>query len=203
MSQIFEYSMARQTEAIKKLVEQELERLTPSSGSWHSQYASSAYIYIGNLDPRLTEGDVITVFSQFGDVVDINMGRDKETGKSLGFAFLAYHNTQSCILAIDNMIGYPLLGRPLRVDHVMDYKPPKRYSETEMDEEGFPLRLPYVPTGAEGQGIGVVNVTESQRRLNQTGTVIESMTQSSTTKKEEDLDELWALKFEQAIKQEP
>jgi RNA-binding motif X-linked protein 2 len=158
-------------------------------------------MYIGNLDPRLTEGDVITVFSQFGDIVDINLARDKETGKSMGFCFLAYENQKSTVLAIDNMIGYALLGRPLRVDHVMDYKPPKRYSETELDGEGFPKRLPYEPTGAEGKGIGVYNVTDSQRRLSQTAKAIDQMT--SKKEKEMDRDELWALKFEQQIKQEP
>ena len=193
--------MARQTEAIKKLVQQDLDGLIPISGSWHSQYSKSAYIYIGNLDPRLTEGDVITVFSQFGDVIDINMGRDKDTGKPLGFAFLAYQNQKSCILAIDNMIGYPLLGRPLRIDHVMDYKPPKRYSETQLDEEGFPLRLPYEPTGAEGKGIGVYNVTESQRRLNQSGSTISRMTVTKM-QSTEDEDEIWAKQFEETIKKE-
>ncbi len=193
--------MARQTDAIRRLVDNELEKLTPGNASWHSQYARSAYIYIGNLDPRLTEGDVITVFSQFGDVIDINLSRDKDTGKSMGFAFLAYENQKSTILAIDNMIGFCLLGRPLRVDHVLDYKPPKRYSETEVDEEGFPIRLPYEPTGAEGQGIGVFNVTESQRKLNITSKAIEKMV-SSTKKEDLDEDELWARQFESAIKAE-
>jgi RNA-binding motif X-linked protein 2 len=193
--------MAKQTEAIKRLVDQELERLTPTEGSWHSQYSKSAYIYIGNLDPRLTEGDIITVFSQFGDIVDINLARDKESGKSQGFCFLAYENQKSTILAIDNMIGFPLIGRPLRVDHILDYKPPKRYSETEVDEEGFPKRIPYVPTGAEGKGVGVFNVTDSQRRLNQTGKVIDAM--KIPSKKEEiDEDELWALEFEKQMKSE-
>lgn len=193
--------MARQTDAVKRLVESELEKLTAPSASWHAHYAKSAYIYIGNLDPRLTEGDMITVFSQFGDIVDINLGRDKDTGKSLGFAFLAYENQKSTILAIDNMIGFPLLGRPLRVDHVLDYKPPKRYSETEVDSEGFPLRLPYEPTGAEGKGIGIHNVTESQRRLNMTGAAIYKMV-NAVAKKEEDEDEAWARQFEKAMKNE-
>jgi hypothetical protein len=34
------------------------------------------------------------------------------------------------------MIGYKLLGRPLRVDHVLDYRLPRRYDPNEKDEEG-------------------------------------------------------------------
>jgi hypothetical protein len=32
--------------------------------SWHAAYADSAYVYVGGLDYRMTEGDVITIFSQ-------------------------------------------------------------------------------------------------------------------------------------------
>lgn len=194
--------MARQTEAIRKLIDQDLDRLTPLNASWHSQYSGSAYVYIGNLDPRLTEGDIITIFSQFGDVVDINLGRDKETGKSLGFCFLAFENQRSTVLAIDNMVGFSVLGKPLRIDHVLDYKPPKRYSEFEKDEDGLPVRIPYEATGAEGKGVGVYNVTESQRRLNKQLMVIKASTSKKLEKEDLDEDELWALKFDQSIKDE-
>lgn len=32
--------------------------------SWHRTYEDSAYIFVGNLDFRLSEGDVIVMFSQ-------------------------------------------------------------------------------------------------------------------------------------------
>lgn len=190
--------MARQTEAVKKLVDQELQNLTPLNASWHANYSKSAYVYIGNLDVRLTEGDIITIFSQFGDVVDINLARDKETGKSLGFCFLAFENQQSTVLAIDNMVGFQVLGRPIRIDHVLDYKPPKRYSESEKDADGLPRRIPYEATGAEGKGVGVYNVTESQRRLNQ------RMKAEPQSVKHAELDEeqLWAQRFDESLKKQ-
>jgi RNA recognition motif-containing protein len=42
---------------------------------------------------------------RYGEVVDINLIRDKKTGKSKGFAFLAYENQKSTILAVDNLNG--------------------------------------------------------------------------------------------------
>ncbi len=48
--------------------------------------------------------------------------RDKTTGKSKGFAFLAYEDQRSTVLAVDNLNGAKLVGRTLRVDHVKDYK---------------------------------------------------------------------------------
>lgn len=75
------------------------------SASWHSQYKDSAYVFIGGCPFELTEGDLICIFSQFGEVVDVNLVRDKDTGKSKGFAFLAYEDQRSTVLAVDNLNG--------------------------------------------------------------------------------------------------
>lgn len=108
---------------IKKLNEQELRRNLKTS--WHDQYKDSAWIFIGGLPYDLTEGDVICVFSQYGEVVNINLVREKDTGKPRGFCFLCYEDQRSTVLAVDNFNGMKLLGRTLRVDHVAGYKAPK------------------------------------------------------------------------------
>lgn len=43
--------------------------------------------------------------------------RDKETGKSRGFAFLKYEDQRSTDLAVDNLGGTVIMNRTLRVDH--------------------------------------------------------------------------------------
>ena len=96
-----------------------------TSASWHTKYAESAWVYVGNLPVRLTEGDVICVMSQFGEVEDINLVRDSDTGKSRGFAFLKYEDARSCVLAVDNLTGSKILSRSLRIDHVDKYRLPK------------------------------------------------------------------------------
>ncbi|CAI4233114.1 unnamed protein product [Auanema sp. JU1783] len=101
--------------------------------SWHQKYNDSAWVYIGGLPFDLTEGDIITVFSQYGEVMNINLIRDRKTGKSKGFCFLCYQDQRSTVLAVDNMNGIMLLKRMLRVDHVEEYKVPK-YRE-DADEE--------------------------------------------------------------------
>ncbi|KAN0126743.1 hypothetical protein V8E52_000383 [Russula decolorans] len=106
---------------INKINERELE-LGVGSASWHDEYKDSAYIFIGGLHYDLTEGDVITIFSQYGEVVDVNLPRDKETGKTKGFGFLMYEDQRSTILAVDNLNGANVLDRTLRVDHVKKYK---------------------------------------------------------------------------------
>lgn len=59
----------------------------------------------------------------------INLARDKETGKSKGFAFLKYEDQRSTDLAVDNLGGATVLGRMLRVDHT-------RYKRRDDEEEG-------------------------------------------------------------------
>ena len=39
-------------------------------GSWHDQYRDSAWVYIGGLVPELTEGDIIALMSQWGEIED-------------------------------------------------------------------------------------------------------------------------------------
>lgn len=73
----------------------------------------------------MNEGDVAVVFSEFGEIVDLNLARDKVTGKPKGFAFIAYEDQRSTVLAVDNFNGVELCGRTIRVDHVKKYKPPR------------------------------------------------------------------------------
>lgn len=40
---------------------------------------------------------------RYGEVVNVNLVRDKGTGKSKGFAFLCYEDQRSTVLAVDNL----------------------------------------------------------------------------------------------------
>ncbi|CUT99566.1 RNA binding motif protein 2 [Echinococcus multilocularis] len=97
---------------------------TGTESSWHRQYRDSAWIFVGGLSYDLTEGDVICVFSQYGEIANINLVRDRDSGRSRGFAFVCYENQKSTILATDNLNGIKLAGRTIRVDHVEKYKVP-------------------------------------------------------------------------------
>jgi hypothetical protein len=58
---------------IEKINQEELDRgLAGTSASWHAQYEKAPWVYIGNLDHALTEGDVLCVMSQFGEVSAIS-----------------------------------------------------------------------------------------------------------------------------------
>lgn len=110
---------------INELNEREVQLGVAEKVSWHSEYKDSAWIFLGGLPYELTEGDVICVFSQYGEIVNINLVRDKKTGKSKGFCFLCYEDQRSTILAVDNFNGIKIKGRTIRVDHVANYRVPK------------------------------------------------------------------------------
>jgi len=44
-------------------------------------------------------------YCRYGEIVNVNVVREKETGKSKGFAFVCYEDQRSTILAVDNLNG--------------------------------------------------------------------------------------------------
>ena len=88
-----------------------MEKIVKEEASWHHEYRKSAYIFIGGLNFNMNEGDLVTVFSQWGEIVDCRIARDKKTGKNLGFGFIAYEDQRSTILAVDNFNGIDFCGR--------------------------------------------------------------------------------------------
>ncbi|KAJ1954701.1 RNA-binding protein Cwf29 [Dispira parvispora] len=131
------------------------------SGSWHNDYRDSAYIFVGGLDYDLSEGDIICIFSQYGEIMDVNLVRDPDTGKSKGFAFLMYQDQRSTVLAVDNLNGIKVAGRTLRVDHVKDYRPPKDVMERIRTDEQYQgptfNAAPPLLSGSESEDTDVEN----------------------------------------------
>eukprot|EP01063_Lacrimia_lanifica_P010845 TRINITY_DN175_c4_g1_i1.p1 TRINITY_DN175_c4_g1~~TRINITY_DN175_c4_g1_i1.p1 ORF type:complete len:267 (+),score=113.72 TRINITY_DN175_c4_g1_i1:48-848(+) len=130
--------MGANTRGIAAVSERELElgRLGTEPASWHYQYRNSACVFVGGLDKRLSEGDIATVMSQFGDLVDVRIKRDRETGQSKGFAFIVYRDQRSTILAVDNFNGAKVMGRTLTVDH-SEYRPGEKNDSDSEPEVTF------------------------------------------------------------------
>lgn len=83
---------------------------------------------------------------RYGEITNLNLVRDKDTGKQKGFCFVCYEDQRSTVLAVDNFNGTRVLGRILRVDHVKDYKPPKNSEPTskikteKLDDDDFKIK---------------------------------------------------------------
>uniref|UniRef100_A0A5F4VZ89 RNA-binding motif protein, X-linked 2 n=1 Tax=Callithrix jacchus TaxID=9483 RepID=A0A5F4VZ89_CALJA len=131
---------------IKEMNEREVQLGVADKVSWHFEYKDSAWIFLGGIPCELTEGDIICMFSQYREIVNINLVRDKKTGKSEGCCFLCYEDQRSTILAFDNFNGIKIKGRTIRVDHMSNYRAPKDSEEMdvtrELQEKGCGVRTP-------------------------------------------------------------
>ncbi|HEY6185711.1 MAG TPA: RNA-binding protein [Terriglobales bacterium] len=73
-------------------------------------------IFVGNLDPNVTEGQLLTLFSRHGVVESSTIVLDRDTGRSRGFAFVEMSEVGDAQAAVMSLDGAFLNGRPLRVN---------------------------------------------------------------------------------------
>lgn len=73
-------------------------------------------LYVGNLPFSITEDQLRAHFSAFGQVVNVMVSTDRETGQPRGFAFVEMLNAAEGQKAITGTNGKPLGGRPLKVN---------------------------------------------------------------------------------------
>ena len=78
-------------------------------------YANSRRIYVGSLDPNLTESMLESVFRPFGKIDSSVLILDPATGKSKCYGFICFSDTMSAKNAAEVMNGFILAGRPISV----------------------------------------------------------------------------------------
>lgn len=76
----------------------------------------STRIYVGNLPYSTTDEDLRQMFSQFGEVVDVRVISDRNTGQSKGFGFVEMASDDATREAIAQLNGTMLGSRALRVN---------------------------------------------------------------------------------------
>ena len=76
----------------------------------------STRLYVGNLSFDASSDSVRTAFSQFGEVTDVHLVSDRETGRARGFGFVTMGTVDEAERAMNEMNGAMLDGRALRVN---------------------------------------------------------------------------------------
>jgi cold-inducible RNA-binding protein len=74
-----------------------------------------ARLYVGNLSNDATADGLKAAFSQHGEVSEVHIVRDRDTGRPRGFAFVTMSTAEQASTAATKMNGAVVDGRPLRV----------------------------------------------------------------------------------------
>jgi len=72
-------------------------------------------LYVGNLTYTTGEEDLRSLFSQAGTVVSVTLIKDRDSGRSKGFAFVEMENQSEVEKAIQMFNSYSLDDRELKV----------------------------------------------------------------------------------------
>lgn len=73
-------------------------------------------LYVGNLPYSATEEDLRALFEQAGEVADVAIIMDRDTGRSKGFGFVEMATTEAGDEAIRRFNGYSMNNRSLTVN---------------------------------------------------------------------------------------
>ena len=72
-------------------------------------------IYVGNLSNEVTQEDLKQAFEGFGQVVSVNIIKDRYSGESRGFGFVEMPAKGEAQSAIEGLNGKELKGQMLKV----------------------------------------------------------------------------------------
>jgi RNA recognition motif-containing protein len=73
-------------------------------------------IYVGNLPFSATQDEIQELFSQYGQVSDVTLINDRETGRPRGFGFVEMPDNAEANKALEALNGQDFGGRSLNIN---------------------------------------------------------------------------------------
>ncbi|XP_042511837.1 polyadenylate-binding protein 7-like [Macadamia integrifolia] len=80
-----------------------------------STVPAPASLYIGDLHPDLTDGQLFDAFSTIENLASVRVCRDSMSGKSLGYGYANFITTQDATRAMEKLNHTLLNGKPIRI----------------------------------------------------------------------------------------
>ncbi len=83
----------------------------------------SIKLYVGNLPYSFGDNELRELFSQFGEISEANVIKDKYSGRSKGFGFVTFSEKSDGEKAISEMNDKEVQGRALKVNEARPLDP--------------------------------------------------------------------------------
>ncbi|XP_028849552.1 RNA-binding protein 39b [Denticeps clupeoides] len=134
-------------------------------------------LYVGSLHFNITEDMLRGIFEPFGRIESIQLMMDSETGRSKGYGFISFADAECAKKALEQLNGFELAGRPMKVGHVTERTDASTASSfldnDELERTGIDLgttgRLQLMARLAEGTGLQIPPA--AQQALQMSGTI--------------------------------
>ncbi|XP_035488008.1 RNA-binding protein 39a isoform X2 [Scophthalmus maximus] len=120
-------------------------------------------LYVGSLHFNITEEMLRGIFEPFGRIESIQLMMDSENGRSKGYGFITFADAECAKKALDQLNGFELAGRPMKVGNVTERTDGSSASSfldnDELERTGIDLgttgRLQLMARLAEGTGLQI------------------------------------------------
>ncbi|XP_006913668.1 probable RNA-binding protein 23 isoform X1 [Pteropus alecto] len=136
----------------------EKNRLAAMANNLQKGSGGPMRLYVGSLHFNITEDMLRGIFEPFGKIDNIVLMKDSDTGRSKGYGFITFSESECARRALEQLNGFELAGRPMRVGHVTerldggtDITFPD--GDQELDPGSAGGRLQLMAKLAEGSGI--------------------------------------------------
>lgn len=73
-------------------------------------------LFIGNINYNVTEEELVEALGQYAEVVSVKVIKDRETGRSKGFAFVEFNNAEDAAKVKEELNEADFAGRTIYID---------------------------------------------------------------------------------------
>ncbi len=77
-------------------------------------------LFVGGISWNTTEDGLRGAFERFGQLGEVKVITDRETGRSRGFGFITFEQDEDALNAISEMDGTELDGRSIKVNEAQE-----------------------------------------------------------------------------------
>ncbi|KAK2103954.1 putative RNA-binding protein 23 [Saguinus oedipus] len=98
----------------------EKNRLAAMANNLQKGTGGPMRLYVGSLHFNITEDMLRGIFEPFGKIDNIVLMKDSDTGRSKGYGFITFSDSECARRAMEQLNGFELAGRPMRVGHVTE-----------------------------------------------------------------------------------